>query len=299
MKTRYFEYYLVVADELNFSRAAEKLNIEASPLSRAIRDLETHFGVRFLHRRKGRIRLTWAGQVFQEQARRILNCIESAKDRANSAAKGYRHQLRIGLTDGLAQPRIAQLLARCREEEPQTEIRITAMNVRQMLSALDHGHLDAAFTLDGDATAAYPKEYVWTERPAVALPIRHPLLAVEKISLHDIKPYPLLVCHPETWSGGHYLLRRWFAEVSSSLPPDAEFASGYDTLMMLVGAGYGLGLSLENWTSGQHHPDIVIRPLADPVSPAEILLVFKEASPTPELARFIERTLRTIGKPAD
>ncbi|MFW7269182.1 LysR family transcriptional regulator [Gluconacetobacter sp. Hr-1-5] len=298
MKTRHLEYYLVVANELNFTHAADKLAIEPSPLSRAIGELETQFGVRLLHRRKGRIRLTWAGEVFREHAREILNCIENAKARTMSAARGYRSQLRIGITDGLAQPRIAQLLARCREEEPQTEIRVTAMTVRQMLSALDRGYLDAAFTLDGDSTAAYPKECAWTDRPVVALPIRHPLLALEKISLQDIKRYPLLVCHPEMWSGGHYLLRRWFAEISSSLPREAAFASGYDTLMMLVGAGYGLGLSLENWRSREHHPDVVIRPLADPVFPAEILLVFKEASPVPELARFIERACHAVGGPA-
>ncbi|GAJ29359.1 LysR family transcriptional regulator [Acidomonas methanolica] len=299
MKTRQLKYYLTVADELNFSRASEKLNIEASPLSRAIGDLESYFGVPFLHRRKGRIRLTIAGQVFREEAQHILDYIESVKHKVISANKGFRSQLRIGLTDGLVQPRIARLLALCREEEPQTAIRIATMDVRQMLDALERGHLDAAFTLDGEATGSYTKAVAWTERPAVALPIRHPLLARETIYLRDTKPYSFLVCHPETWSGGHYLLRKWFAETSSSLPREAVTASGHDTLMMLVGAGYGLGACLESRALTQPHPDVVFRPLGDTVSPAEILLVFKEPSPSPSLERFIERALRSVDSPVE
>jgi len=86
MKTRHLRYFLTVAEERSFVRAAERTSIEPSPLSRAIRELEQRLGVELLHRAKGRIQLTWAGEAFYEEARRILTLVEQARSRAHAAA---------------------------------------------------------------------------------------------------------------------------------------------------------------------------------------------------------------------
>ncbi|MDM3063963.1 LysR family transcriptional regulator [Citrobacter sp. CK180] len=132
MRIRHLHYFLIVAEEQSFARAAARVHIEPSPLSRAIKELETQLGVRLLDRTKGRIRLTWPGEVFREEARRMLAFMDNAQTRVNSASQGYRGRLRIGLADSLAQPRLTRLLARCREEEPRTEIRIDEMTVNEM-----------------------------------------------------------------------------------------------------------------------------------------------------------------------
>lgn len=72
MRLRHLRYFITVAEELNFTRASARLHIEPSPLSRAIKDLEDDLGVELLHRSKGRIRLTWSGEVFCKDARRLL-----------------------------------------------------------------------------------------------------------------------------------------------------------------------------------------------------------------------------------
>ncbi len=298
MRIRYLRYFLVVAEELSFSRASARLNIEPSPLSRAIKELEAQLGVSLLHRRKGRIRLTWAGEVFQEEARRILSFIEDAKSRTVSASKGYRGRLRIGLADSLAQPRMAQLLARCREEEPLTEIRIVEMTLNEMLRALGRGQIDAGFTVAGEAAGPYRKERVWSEHPAIALPRRHPLLALEKISFRDMLPYPLILCHPETCASGHDMIRRWFSESALTLPVPAEFVSGHESMLMLVAAGYGIGIGLESQVSLYNHPEVIVRPAVEGVSLAETFIIFPEEPPSPELVRFIERA-RDIGGQRD
>lgn len=90
MELRHLRYFTAVAEELHFARAAERLHIEQSPLSRAIKDLEHDLGMQLLKRTTRSTQLTWAGQVFLDQVQRILTLLEHAKRSAKGAATGYR-----------------------------------------------------------------------------------------------------------------------------------------------------------------------------------------------------------------
>ncbi len=118
MELRLLRYFVAVAEELHFARAAERLGVEQSPVSRAMRNLEATLGVQLFDRSAHQTRLTWAGQVFLGECRRVLATVEQAVSAAKAAAQGYQGYLRIAICDSLAQPHIATLLARSREEEP-------------------------------------------------------------------------------------------------------------------------------------------------------------------------------------
>lgn len=292
MRIRHLHYFLVVAEEQSFSRAANRVHIEASPLSRAIKELEQQLGVQLLERSKGRIRLTWAGEVFREEAQRIVNFIEGAKSRVLSASEGFHGRLRIGLTDSLAQPRLTQLLARSREEEPSTEVRITEMSVCEMLQALNHGQIDVGFTVDNTITPGYIKETVWAERPAIAVPTHHPLLAFEAISISEVLRYPLLLCHPERCAGGYNVIRRWLNDPDQPSAKIAEYVSGHEPMIMLVAAGYGIGIGLQSQVSLYSHPDVIIRAAAPDIPSTSTFVVTTEKPRSSELERFIQRALK-------
>ncbi|WPM25650.1 LysR substrate-binding domain-containing protein [Pseudomonas sp. P1B16] len=101
--------------------------------------------------------------------------------------------MRIGLTDGLAQPRLTRLLARCREEEPLTEVRVVEMTFSEMVKALGHDQIDAGFTTaHSELNGGFVKKVVWTDRPAIAIPRNHPLLSLEKIPLQEVARYALI-----------------------------------------------------------------------------------------------------------
>lgn len=295
MRIRHLHYFLVVAEEQSFARAAARVNIEPSPLSRTIKDLETQLGVQLLHRTKGRIRLTWSGEVFREEARRILAFVEGARSRAHSASQGYRGRLRIGLADSLAQLRLTQLLARCREEEPRTEIRITEMTVDEMLRALDHDQIDAGLTVNDELAIGYIKEMVWSERPVIAIPTHHPLLVYGEIQFREFQHYPLIIFHPERCAGGYHLARRWFAENALLTPNIAEYVSGHEPMMMLVAAGYGIGIGLESQIALYSHPNVIIRPVAESVTSVATFVVVSERPRSNELERFIKRAQKIGG----
>lgn len=186
MRIRHLQYFLAVAEEQSFTRAAARVHIQPSPLSRAIKELELDMGVTLFERNKGRIRLTWPGQVVVEDVRRLLSFMHSVRSRAKSANQGYRGHLRIALCDGLAQPQMTELLARCRAEEPLTEVRIMEMTVSEMLCALKLDQIDAGFTVHtGIENDSHIKEAVWTDRLVFTIPSRHPLLMRDKLSVNE------------------------------------------------------------------------------------------------------------------
>lgn len=295
MRIRHLHYFLIVAEEQSFARAAARVHIEPSPLSRAIKELESQLGVRLFDRAKGRIRLTWPGEVFREEARRMLSFMENAQTRVHSASQGYCGRLRIGLADSLAQPRLTRLLARCREEEPRTEVRITEMTVNEMLQALRHDQIDVGFTIDSEGASGCIKESVWVERPAIAIPTHHPLLSFDKVPLTEALRYPLILCHPERCAGGHNVIRRWFSDSALPLPSVAEYVSGHEPMMMLVAAGYGIGIGMESQIALYSNPDVIIRPVGDDVPSTATFIVIAQKPVSVELERFIKRA-QEIGK---
>ena len=126
MELRHLRYFVAVAEELHFGRAAARLNIDQSPLSRAIRDLESHLGVELFIRGKTGTRLTRAGEVFQSDVYKMFTLLNQAKTSAASAAAGFSGTLRVAVSDSVSATKLATLLARCREEEPEVAMRPTS-----------------------------------------------------------------------------------------------------------------------------------------------------------------------------
>lgn len=146
MELRHLRCFVALAEELHFTRAAERLHIEPSPLSRTIKELETELGVMLFKRSRRGTYLTHPGEVFLHEVRRVFGTLEHAKKSVTAAASGYRSTLRIALSDGAAQPHLASILARCREEEPDVEIRLTEVSLSEQLRGLRDNTFDAGFS---------------------------------------------------------------------------------------------------------------------------------------------------------
>ncbi len=99
MELRHLRYFLAVAEELHFARAAERLHIEQSPLSRAIRELEEELGAQLFVRTSRSTRLTLAGKLLMENAPRVLLALDQARESVKAAANGFHGRLRVALSD--------------------------------------------------------------------------------------------------------------------------------------------------------------------------------------------------------
>lgn len=288
MDVRHLRCFVAVAEELHFARAAERLHIEQSPLSRTIKELEEDLGVRLFERTTRSTRLTWAGQVFLDDARRLFAVLEQARFNVKAAASGYRGILRIALSDGIVPSRLAALLARCRAEEPEVDIRVFQKPLAQHLKGLRHDLYDVGFAQSDDVGEGIIAEPVWCDPVVVAVPARHPLLAHKRIPLGDIMRYPLVLYHPEACQGCARQIERVLRTVDAE-PLVADQVSTHDMLMTLVAAGYGIGLTSAAHMENFHHADVVARPLAGRTTMLITYLLHSDQEPSEPLRHFIER----------
>lgn len=288
MELRHLRYFLAVAEELRFARAAEKLHIEQSPLSRAIKELEEELGVMLFARTTRSTRLTLAGKLFLEHVRRVFAALDQARDSVKSAANGFHGQLRVALSDGITPSRLPALLALCRQEEPEVEIRFFEVQLSQQIKGLHDDLYDVGFAQSdevGDGIVAMP---AWSDALMVAVPARHPLLAHKRIPLDELLRYPLVLCDPQVCEGHAKHVERILRRAEME-PLIAERVATCDLMMALVSAGFALGLAGAAHIAASREPGVVARPLAARVPPLTTYLLRLDADPSAELARFIER----------
>ncbi|CAJ0723299.1 HTH-type transcriptional regulator HdfR [Ralstonia pickettii] len=279
LELRLLRYFVAVAEELHFARAAERLGIEQSPVSRAMRHLESRLDVQLFDRSANQTRLTWAGQVFLGECRRVLDTVEQAVSATKAAAQGYQGYLRIAICDTLAQPHIATLLARSREEEPELEIRVFELPFSQQIKGLHNDLLDIGFALSDAVNDGLVAEPVWTDPLSVIVPVRHPLLVHTEVPLDEALKFPLVLCHPNAGSGCHHQIQAVLQGASLPLKL-ADQVTSLGVMLTLVGAGYGIGFAIASHVQTLNRPDIAVRPLAG----------------TPMLSTYL---LRRLGEPSE
>lgn len=288
MEFRHLRCFLAVAEELHFARAAEKLHMEQSPLSRAIKELEEELCVQLFVRTSRCTRLTLAGKLFLEHVPRIFTSVEQARESVNAAANGFHGQLRIALSDGITPSRLPALLARCREEDPEIEIRLFDVPLAQQIKGLHDDLYDAGFSMAEDAGDGILVEPVWDDELMVAVPARHPVLSHKRIPLEEVLRYPLALGDPAFCEGHARQVDRILRQQVQE-PLIAQRVATFDLMMALVSAGLALGLAGAAHIASSREPNVVGRPLAGTPPMLTTYLLRRDGEPSQALARFIER----------
>jgi len=288
MELRHLRYFLAVAEELHFARAAERLHIEQSPLSRAIKELEESLGVQLFVRTTRNTRLTRAGKLFLESVPRVFTALQQASDSVKAAAHGFHGQLRVALSDGIAPSRFSAFLALCRQEEPETEIRLSEVPLSQQIKGLHDDLYDVGFAQSDEVGDGIVAEAVWDDPLMVAVPARHPLLAHRHLPLEEVLRYPLVLGDPHLCEGHvrqiEHVLRRAEQE-----PLIAERVASTDLMMALVSAGFALGLAGASQIVASREPGVIARPLAGRAPRLTTYLLRPDNEPSETVTRFIER----------
>ncbi|QOK92196.1 LysR family transcriptional regulator [Ralstonia pseudosolanacearum] len=288
MELRHLRCFLAVAEELHFARAAERLHIEQSPLSRAIKELEEDLGVQLFIRTTRNTRLTRAGQMFLQHVPRIFTSLQQARDSAMAASKGFQGQLRIALSDGVSPKCFSALLALCREEEPEVEIRITEVPLAQQLKGLHDDLYDLGFAQLDEAGDGLIVEPVWHDPLMVALPTRHPLLAHKRLPLDEILRYPLALGDERLCEGHARQIDRILRRATQA-PFVVERVASLDLMMALVSAGFALGLAGASQIASNHDTSVVARTLAGRSQMLTTYVLRVDSEPSDTLDRFIKR----------
>ena len=175
MELRQLHYFVAVAEELHFGRAAERLHIVQPAVSQQLRRLEAELGVTLVDRSTRRVALTEAGQRFLPEARATLAAAQRAKDAvAGPAARAAT--LRLGTSAGLGD-RLPRLLAALRDRAPELTVELARPRGDERLRRVAGGTLDAALIRGVASRAGLRLEPVWTDALVLALPAAHPLAA--------------------------------------------------------------------------------------------------------------------------
>jgi len=288
MELRHLRCFLAVAEELHFARAAERLHIDQSPLSRTIKELEEELGARLFVRTTRSTQLTRAGQSLLTHVPRVFSVLEQARDSVKSATNGFHGQLRIALSDGITPSRLPALLARSREEDPEVEIRLFEVPLDQQIKGLHDDLYDAGFSMAEDAGDGILVTPAWEDELMVAVPARHPVLAFKQIPLEEVLRYPLVLGDPAVCEGHARQVDRFLRKLDQE-PLIAQRVATFDVMMTLVSAGFALGLAGTAHIVSSREPGVVGRPLAGQPPLLMTYLLRRDAEPSEMLARFIER----------
>jgi DNA-binding transcriptional LysR family regulator len=273
MELRHLRYFVGVAEELHFARAAARLGISQPPLSQQIGQLEAELGVRLFDRTSRSVQLTSAGLAFLPAARATLEQAERAITIAHRAARGQLGELNLGFNASAPfVPMIARSIFAFRQAFPDVKLNLTEVAGSAQLTALRDHALDACFVRSkcrpemGDGVAVTP---ILRERLFVALRPDHPL-AAKDLTLRDLAGEPMIVYAREHGATFTDELLGMLRDVGVE-PRIEHRVREVSTLLGMAAAGVGVAVVAESLCALQS-ARLVYRPLGDPESITSIWL---------------------------
>jgi DNA-binding transcriptional LysR family regulator len=243
---RQLRYFIAVAEELSFTRAALRLHLSQPPLSQQIQSLEQDLGVRLLERTKRSVALTEAGRVFLEQARQILFKADEARAQAQAAAAGYSGQLRLAYTVSVSfHPALPRALLRFGQIAPNVHLQLNEMYTEPQLSALLGDQIDVGFVRSEPASEKAARglrlSVIDREPLLLAMPSGHILADQTSLRMAQVADDPF-VAQPRVLSATLYDQLERLATAADFKPRIVQHAQQINGLLALVAAGLGLAL---------------------------------------------------------
>lgn len=286
IELRHLRYFLAVAEELHFGRAAARLHMAQPPLSQQIRQLEAELGFKLFHRTRRQVELTTAGHSFLADCQGILQQLDRAIQRGQQINRGELGQLSIGFVSSATYNVLPSILRTVRQTLPEVTLTLRELTTDQQLADLQAGRLDVGFVRPPVDLATFATLTVLREPLAVALASTHPLAASAAVSVRSLVHEPFIL-FPRPLAPGLYDQIIGLCQQADFSPAVAQEAVQMQTIISLVAAEIGIAIvpqSLENL----QRTGVVYRPLREPTPPATIALIWPEQGRSPTLQRFLQ-----------
>lgn len=296
MELRHLRYFVAVAEELHFGRAAERLRIAQPPLSRQIRDLERELGTPLFERGSRGVSLTVAGRAFLPEARLTIAQAERAQRTAQRAAQGEAGRLRVGFVDAATHSGILpDVLAFFRMHLPSIGLSLLEMDAVQQADALRDGRIDLAIVLSPppDADRWLRVETVYSDPLILALPRGHRLASRARLSTADLANEAfLLFPRPVAPTLHDEIIARCRSARFS--PRIVQEAVGWHTIVSLVSAGVGIAFVPRSLRAARQG-NTVYRPVRDLHIDMHLFASWKRNERSPVRDRFMT-ALKTVAR---
>ena len=260
VELRQLRYFLAVADELHFGRAAERLHISQPPLTVAIRRLERELGSELFDRTTRRVSLTPAGEAFRSRIQPALAELDDAAGDVAEAASGRSGRLRVGFVSSASYTTVPEAIRVFRQRRPRVELVLSPLTSGEQVEQLLDGGLDLGLLRDPDKVPGLRFELLASEDLVAVVPERHPLATAREIRPEQLEGEPL-VLFPYRLMPGFVSRVMSLLEPLGTPPHVAQQAIHQETVLGLVAAGLGISLLPESVSRFQM-PGVAIRPLA-------------------------------------
>lgn len=274
--------FVAAAEELHFGRAAKRLNMTQSPLSRQIQLLERILDVTLLERTSRNVALTPAGRVFLIEAQRIVRLAENAALAARRVARGDAGKVSIGFTAVSGYSLVPGIVAQARTALPNIDLELHEMVSRDQTEALLTGLVDIAFMRPPIVRSEFETALALSEPLVVALPDGDPRGDKEELTLADLHDVPLVMYSRKGAGYFHDMLMRFFDEAALS-PVVVQHVTQIHSMLGLVRAG--VAAAIVPRSAVDLHPDAVRfrRLVTTPEAPVELFMAWKRGNPNPAL----------------
>jgi DNA-binding transcriptional LysR family regulator len=268
MELRHLRYFVAVAEELNFTKAAEKLRLAQPSLTRQIHNLEEELGVRLLNRSKSRVSLTDEGRSFYIDAHRLVaQSLESVRA-VQRLSRGETGQLNLGYLSKFNFDLLPGTLAEFSRTRPEIAVNLFDMSPAEQLRALDARKIDLGFVgvrppTNHKNVAMLAWECIGQHKLVVVLPDKHELAKISKIKMEQLRPLFFVTMSETTHPGSHAWLNGVCQQAGFTprILQDVELESD---LLSFVANGLGVTLAREQ-IKRLAHAGVVFRPLAAPM----------------------------------
>jgi len=289
MDFRHLRYFVAVAEELSFTRAAERLHIAQPALSIQIRALEEELGTALLTRTKRKVGLTSAGQGFLLRARQLLEDAERARDEVASAARGARGRLRVAFTSSLPYSAVfSDVLRRYRDAYPGVDLQLREMFTNEQFEALADNALDIGLVRSPatHAPSGILLREIASDPVRIVMPAGHPLAAADDVSMVALSEAGFITFPFGAGTGLPTLLVE-LARAAGFEPRVVQVASEATTQIALVAAGVGLAL-LPAQLEHVRLPGVCYKPLRDANTGFPLSVATVQGREEPVVARFLQ-----------
>jgi DNA-binding transcriptional LysR family regulator len=286
MELRHLRYFLAVADELHFSRAARRLHVSQPPLSQQIRQLEAELGFALFHRTNRRVRLTDAGRAYREEARAVLSRLEAAAAAGRRVAGGEAGALAVGFVASATYALLPRLYRGFTARHPGVALSLTELSSADQLEALRAGRIQVGLARPPVVDEALEAEVLLEEPLVAALPARHRLARAASLPLAALVDEPF-VLFPRAPRPGWIDVVQAACRAAGFRPVVAQEVLELSTAVTLVAAGIGVSLVPAS-ASALRLAGVAYRPLRAPAPTTRLLALRRGAEVEPVVERFLE-----------
>jgi DNA-binding transcriptional LysR family regulator len=286
MDLRHLRYFVAVAEELNFRRAAEKLHIAQPPLSAQIKALEEELGTRLFERSTRAVHLTSAGEVLLGHARSLLNAAAMAEQHVKNADQGLVGTLRLALLAPAATARFAAILRRYRLKFPGIQLNLRELTSTEQIEHLRSDEIDVGLMRPPIVFPELESRFFDESSMILALPTGHRLARARNIRWIDFDNESLVLIDPRLQ---HAYYDSFFAECekAGAKPVVGQYANDVQSKMWLISAGLGIAPTTKT-VAETKRPGLVFRDLPSPLPKVKTVLAWKSSNHSPALRHFLE-----------